>query len=208
MSGRYNVDIIGEQLGIESVGKVGDAQLSGQFKDAAVIPLFNDSHLAINPTGVNQSGTVDRVFYNTTEDGTGINLSPRAINLKLTFTSAEVAQKVTGALMDVFLIEPYNSAYWEVHTYAYKSHQVFNSIWDYDKNQQLEVVGYPWAIMVPERDFLYPLEFTPIGSYNFAISGGAYNTTGHKFADWAQMPTVAADWYKYPETSLVFHPSK
>ena len=189
--GQYNVDIIGEHLGIDNLGKVATNKITGLYNDV-VIPLFNDAHLAINPEGVQQSGLVDRVFYNTTKDGVGVNVAKKTITLKLTFSSSEAAGRIAGDNLDAFIIEPYNSAYWEVHTYRYKANQVFVNIKNDDKEEQLQVIGYPWGIMVPDKNFRYPLEFTPIGSYKNDISGGAYSN----FASWAQNQNVCTDWYE------------
>ena len=67
----------------------------------------------------------------------------------------------------------------------------------------------PWALMVPEADFLYPLEGTEIGYRKRTESGtvamfGAYTTIGHSFGEWAENRNSFHDWYKYPNTQLTF----
>lgn len=63
--------------------------------------------------------------------------------------------------------------------------------------------AYTWGIMVPGT-FKYPIEWTPIGGNKGYVATGAYQTTGHSFAAWATDQTQATDWYKYPDSSLVY----
>ena len=204
--GKYDIDIIGTQLGIQNLGKADPNLITGLFSGSdVVIPLFNDAHLSINPEGTQPNGVVDLVFYNVTHGEESIDVDPRVVTLKLTFSSEQAAQKVTGAIMDVFIIESYNSGYWEVHTYPYKADQVFANIKSDSKELQLGIVGYPWGIMINDKNFRYPLEFTPIGGYDAAgITGGAYS----RFANWARNQNVDADWYKDVDNTKVFIPGE
>lgn len=203
MAGQYNVNIFRAYLGVDDLGVIDPSVLT---VSDAVIPLFNDCHLAINPDGFQPSGLVDRVFYNTTtpEHG-GAEVPSRTVTLKLTFSDPEDVQNITSTF-DPFIVEPYNSVYWEVHAYEYKTVQVFSRIYNEIKDLQLTANEIPWAIMVP-GDFLYPREWVSIGYYNTEV-GGAYKEPGHSFAEWAQNKTTATDWYKYPTSDDVYHPAQ
>jgi hypothetical protein len=67
----------------------------------------------------------------------------------------------------------------------------------------------PWALMVPQADFLYPLEGYEIGYRKKTESGkvamfGAYTTIGHSFGEWAEDHNNFLDWYLYPNVQLTF----
>jgi len=67
----------------------------------------------------------------------------------------------------------------------------------------------PWALMVPDADFKYPLEGTEIGYRKKTESGvvamfGAYTTIGHSFGEWAEDHNSNLDWYLYPNTQLTY----
>ena len=109
-------------------------------------------------------------------------------------------------LYDVFIVEPYGSAYWEVHTVQndFKTAQVITPV---KPNNDAYIKAYgnnmPWAIMVP-GDFKYPYEWQVIGKRENGEITGAYKEAGHSFAEWAENSNNATDWYKYPTSGLVY----
>ena len=109
-------------------------------------------------------------------------------------------------IYDVFIVEPYNGSYWEVHTVqnGFKTDQVVTPVKpNPDAYRQAYGDNKPWAIMVP-GSFKYPIEWQSIGSGSNGVYSGAYQTTGHSFAEWATNQSLATDWYNYPKSGYVF----
>ena len=161
--------------------------------DNMVIVLFKDAHWAINPENAN-SGGPDRVFYNTVEPGDFYtnNVTPTTATYTLVFKETEIANKMLAEnLYDVFIVEPYNGAYWEVHTVGYKTAQVITPAKPEPGYSQAYGNNMPWAIKV-SGDFKYPYEWKAITN--------AYQT----FGEWAKDSNNAKDWYDHPTSGLVF----
>lgn len=173
-----------------------------------VIVLFKDAHWAINPNKASDGGVL-RYFWNTVKRDDGYQnkyyADPAIATYTLVFNDAEKAKTMLKEnLYDVFIVEPYNGGYWEVHTVqnGFKTAQVF---------KPTKPAGYaeaygsnmPWAIMVP-GDFQYPIEWHVIGKLKDGELTGAYSTPGHSFAEWAEDSETATDWYLYPDEELVF----
>lgn len=161
--------------------------------DNMVIVLFKDAHWAINPENAN-SGGPDRVFYNTVEPGDFYtnNVTPTTATYTLVFKETEIANKMLAEnLYDVFIVEPYNGAYWEVHTVGYKTAQVITPAKPEPGYSQAYGNNMPWAIKV-SGDFKYPYEWKAITN--------AYQT----FGEWAENSNNAKDWYEHPTSGLVF----
>lgn len=170
----------------------------------AVIPLFDDAHYAMNSNSV-VNGVVQRYFYNTVKYETnekGKVVSAVKSTYTITFNSEESAQKMTVANMDIFAVESYNGANWEVHTYPYKTTEVMN---EYISKKYPDAYNdnYPWAICVPGT-FKYPIEWQAIGKYSDSVISGAYSESGHSFSEWAINKENATDWYNYPTSGLVY----
>jgi len=171
-----------------------------------VIVLFKDAHWAINPQKTS-TGTVERTFFNTVKAGDYYerNVDTKTATYTLVFNDAEDASKMLAEnLYDVFIVEPYGGAFWEVHTVqnGFKTAQVFNPT---KPAGYAEAYGsnMPWAIMVP-GDFKYPYEWQVIGKRTGGALTGAYQSAGHSFAEWAEDSSKATDWYLYPTNGLVF----
>lgn len=171
-----------------------------------VIVLFKDAHWAINPQKTS-TGTVERTFFNTVKAGDYYerNVDTKTATYTLVFNDAEDASKMLAEnLYDVFIVEPYGGAFWEVHTVqnGFKTAQVFNPT---KPAGYAEAYGsnMPWAIMVP-GDFKYPYEWQVIGKRTGGALTGAYQSAGHSFAEWAEDSSKATDWYLYPTNDLVF----
>ena len=92
-------------------------------------------------------------------------------------------------LYDVFIVEPYNGAYWEVHTVGYKTAQVITPAKPEPGYSQAYGNNMPWAIKV-SGDFKYPYEWKAITN--------AYQT----FGEWAKDSNNAKDWYEHPSKTL------
>ena len=83
-----------------------------------VIVLFKDAHWAINPQKTS-TGAVERTFFNTVKPGDYYerNVDVKTATYTLVFNDADRAKTMLAQnSYDVFIVEPYNGAYWEVHT--------------------------------------------------------------------------------------------
>ena len=163
-----------------------------------VIVLFKDAHWAINPENDN-SGGPKRVFYNTVEPGDFYtnNVPPTTAIYTLVFNDEDKAKSMLAKnFYDVFIVEPYNGSYWEVHTVenGFKTLQVITPTKP-EGYSQAYGDNMPWAIMV-SGDFKYPYEWKSITN--------AYKEPGHSFAEWAENSSTANDWYDHPTSGLVY----
>ena len=106
---------------------------------------------------------------------------------------------------DVFIVEPYNGAYWEVHTVqnGFKTQQVLTGPKPEPGYSNAYGSNMPWAIIVP-GDFKYPYEWQIIGTRSGGVLSGAYQTAGHSFAEWAENSEDAQDWHLFPTSGLVY----
>ena len=173
-----------------------------------VIVLFKDAHWAINPVKASDGG-VQRYYYNTFKrdegDHNNAYVDPATATYTLVFKDADKARSMLAEnLYDVFIVEPYGGAYWEVHTVqnGFKTAQVITPVKP-DGYAQAYGSNMPWAIMVP-GDFKYPNEWQVIGKRSNGLLTGAYQTAGHSFAEWAENSETAKDWYLHPTAGLVF----
>lgn len=171
----------------------------------AVLNLFCDAHwaMAFNPSA--DYGLFQRKKYNvTTESGDNAQLrSTRTINYVITFKDASTLDNFTLETLDPFIITDYNAGTWETHTEQFKSAQVLH------KYFVPSFKDLPWALMVPDAEFKYPLEGEEIGYKKKTETGvvamfGAYTTLGHSFGEWAENHNAYLDWYLYPNTALTF----
>jgi len=110
----------------------------------------------------------------------------------------------TQAMLDPFVMAEYNGGVWETHLDEYRDAQV---LYEYPSPA---IKDLPWALMVPTRDFHYPLEGNEIGFRKKLADGnvalfGAYMTKGHAFGEWIEDYTQARDWYLYPTDNQVFN---
>ena len=182
--------------------------------NSMVIVLFKDAHWAINPSK-GSNGSVWRAFYNTVDRNVASNkayVTPPVATYTLVFKDAAKAQSMLAEnLYDVFIVEPYNGAFWEVHTVqnGFKTAEVLTEPKPVSSSGKSYAEAYgtnmPWAIMTPGT-FQYPIEWQKIGLRNRTSQAveGAYATAGHSFAEWAEDATKATDWYEFPDNTLVF----
>ena len=171
----------------------------------AVLNLFCDAHWAMAFNLSADYGLFQRKKYNvstSTSDNYQLR-STRTIKYIINFKSADALNYFTLDTLDPFIITDYNAGTWETHTEQFKDAKVLH---DYFVPSFKDL---PWALMVPEADFLYPLEGTEIGYRKRTESGtvamfGAYTTIGHSFGEWAENRNSFHDWYQYPNTQLTF----
>jgi LruC domain-containing protein len=173
-----------------------------------VIGLFNNAHWSIGHT-IASIGSVQNWFYNTVNPTSGYaskknGVAPAEVTFTFELNSDEAAAHFTEKDLDVFILEPYNSAYWEVHTVPFKTDEVIK---EYATNRKKELYSdnFPWAICVP-GNFRYPYEWTIIGDNKNGKIVGAYSEPGHSFAEWASNQSTATDWYKYPTKESIYIP--
>lgn len=172
-----------------------------------VIVLFKDAHWAINPQKTS-TGSVERTFFNTVkpDDFYERNVDVKTATYTLVFKDTDKAKTMLAEnLYDVFIVEPYNGAYWEVHTVqnGFKTAQVITPLKPEPGYSDAYGSNKPWAIMVP-GDFKYPYEWQVIGKRSGGLLTGAYQTAGHSFAEWAENSENAQDWHLYPTSGLVY----
>jgi hypothetical protein len=172
-----------------------------------VLNFFSYAHWAMNPE-YDTNGSVLTYFYNTVERGNPYHaymndVTPKTVTYNFELATEEAAAKFCESCLDVFIIEGYNGGYWEVHTFPWKTEEVLN---DYASgNKSMYSDNMPWAICVPGNDFKYPIEWNPIATHPLMPEKtGAYEEPGHSFREWAQDHTKATDWYKHPDSKLVY----
>jgi LruC domain-containing protein len=172
-----------------------------------VIVLFKDAHWAINPQR-GSNGKPLNVFYNTVTDPNypnAMSIDPKVAEFELVFNDPKKAASIAENNFDVFIVEPYNSGYWEVHTVqnGFKCAQVLTTLKGSDYSRKYGD-NIPWAIMTSGKDFRYPIEWQNIGQKKGSTLTGAYKTPDHAFGSWAENPESNKDWYKYPTEGLVY----
>lgn len=174
--------------------------------DEAVINLFVDAHWAMAFNVDVEYGLFTRKKYNvTTSSGENTQLrSQRTISYVVTFKTENGLDNFTQAMLDPFVMAEYNGGVWETHLDEYRDAQV---LYEYPSPA---IKDLPWALMVPTRDFHYPLEGNEIGFRKKLADGnvalfGAYMTKGHAFGEWIEDYTQARDWYLYPTDNQVFN---
>lgn len=182
-----------------------------------VVVFFKNAHWAINPVE-DANGGAKVAFYNTVKTDNAYQnkkyVTPKEAVYTFIFKDAEKAKEmIDQKFYDVFIVEPYNGSYWEVHTVQndFKAEQVVTPLKPEGTNginydwyaTNPETGRLPWAIMVP-GDFKYPIEWTPIGRSSDGIITGAYHEPSHSFPEWASNMQEATDWYNHPDNNYVF----
>lgn len=191
-----------------------DGYLQSALQTGIYIPLTNDVHYAMNKGTMTTGGMVERINYNTmlASQMTDVSAGGTNANMIMGKDIAPVKGTVTIALkpgvgdknitvknIDMFIMEEYNGAIWEVHTFVYKTKPVVFAQGTYEENI------YPWAVAVPGSKFRWPAEGIYLGAYkNAGMFGGAYQKLGHSFGEWAKNKNNAKDWYMYPASSVVY----
>lgn len=171
----------------------------------AVLNLFCDAHWAMAFNMSADYGLFQRKKYNvSTSTGDAYQLrATRTLSYVINFKDDSMLNNFTLETLDPFIITDYNGGVWETHTEQFKSAQVLHEYF------VPSFKDLPWALMVPQADFLYPLEGNEIGYRKKTESGkvamfGAYATIGHSFGEWAENHNGFLDWYFYPDTKYTF----
>ena len=120
------------------------------------------------------------------------------INFKETSNATSMLQNVLTDNLDPFIVVPYNSNYWETHTYQDRLAMV---LYEYHDQTAIRIT---WALCVPSGTFRWPLEGLLIGSYKNGILTGAYREFSHSFGEWAAKKENSRDWFDYPTDSEVY----
>ena len=171
----------------------------------AVLNLFCDAHWAMAFNLSADYGLFQRKKYNVstiTSDDYQLRAT-RTLSYVIDFKDGSSLNNFTFDTLDPFIITDYNGGVWETHTEQFKSAQVLHEYF------VPSFKDLPWAFMVPQADFLYPLEGYEIGYKKKTESGkvamfGAYATIGHSFGEWAENHNSFLDWYLYPDTKYTF----
>jgi len=188
--------------------------MKGQNQEA-VLNLFCDAHWAMAFNVDADYGLFTRKKYNVMDPNsesydtnTYQSRSTRTLSYVITFK--EDNQNVIQSLdnftlnaIDPFIVTYYNGGNWETHVEQFKSAKVLANY------AVASFKDLPWALMVPQSDFRYPLEGTEIGyrkklDTGITVMMGAYTTSGHSFGEWAEDHTRFLDWYLYPNTQMTY----
>ena len=171
----------------------------------AILNMFCDAHWAMNTEQTIEFGMLQRKKFNVS---TGVSdnyeiITHPTLNYVVVFKDASTLNNFTFDTLDPFIITDYNAGTWETHTEQFKSAQVLHEYF------VPSFKDLPWALMVPQEEFLYPLEGNEIGYKKKTESGavamfGAYTTIGHSFGEWAENHNNYLDWYLYPNKQLIY----
>lgn len=181
----------------------------------AVLNLFCDAHWAMAFNLDADYGLFTRKKYNVMDPNndkydtnTYQSRSTRTLSYVVTFKDdnknvINSLDNFTSDMLDPFIITYYNGGNWETHVEQFKSAKVLA---DYSVPSFKDL---PWALMVPQGDFRYPLEGYEIGYKRKTDTGvvamfGAYTTIGHSFGEWAEDHNNYLDWYLYPNISMTY----
>ena len=165
-------------------------------KGEAIINMFEDAHWALlrEKTSV---GSIPREILNTTREIKELSsdiVEPITTTYCINFKSRELARQLTFDNIDPFILEEYNGATWEVHTYDYKFNDVLKDV--FRGNTAAFDNHISWCITIPQRDARYPLEGIAMGNYNRET--GNINGPYDDFVYWIQDHTSHTDWYLHP----------
>lgn len=177
-----------------------DLLLKG-LKEDAVLNIFADAHWATGDDISVDYGVMTRKKYNVSynKDNTYGSFVPREITYIVTFKDGVDIDNLSIGQLDPFVIEQYNSANWEIHTYAFHNSQVLNSY------PGQEISCLPWALCVPNGTCRWPLHNLAIGGRKKGASFGAYRVFDHSFGEWAENMYAATDWYLYPNKDDTYY---
>lgn len=179
---------------MRTVMKEKDLLLTGIYQEA-VLNIFADAHWATGDKLNSDYGVMSRKRYNVsnTKNETYGTFIPREITYVVTFKEGVDIDNLSLGQLDPFAIEQYNSANWEIHTYAFHNSQVLSPY------PGQVITSLPWALCVPNSTFRWPIHAVAIGGRKQGASSGAYHTFDHSFGEWAQDKSRSTDWYLYPD---------
>ena len=169
-----------------------------------VIRLFEDAMWCLTREQPSDNGVLTRYNVNVTRQENETNKKvdhvkrTYIINFKETSNATSMLQNVLTDNLDPFIVVPYNSNYWETHTYQDRLAMV---LYEYHDQTAIRIT---WALCVPSGTFRWPLEGLLIGSYKNGILTGAYREFSHSFGEWAAKKENSRDWFDYPTVSEVY----
>ena len=160
-----------------------DEVLSNGRDGSAVINLFDDAHWSMSAKV--SMGQVKRMYYNTRKYDV-LNES-----------------SIVPAVSRSYNVHLKNGFNVEVHTYQYKYDE---ALWDYTNGSGGEDDRVPWALLVPDADFHYPVEGIALGMYRNGLVSGAYSRYNHSFGQWGRNRNSSTDWWLFDNATpqLVF----
>ena len=180
-----------------------------------LIAIFEDAHWALSDdedvTSI-VSGE-KRKYYNTVKAGsntekeksdsesetpsveTSKTLPERTVTYHILFKEGTNISDFSLGKLDPFIVESFMDSRWEIHGYQQRHAQV---LFEY---QMTDVRALPWALIIPDGDFRYPVEGRHIGFAKHDANGhdvglfGPYAEPGHSFGQWAINRNKSTDWY-------------
>ena len=172
-----------------------DEVVSSGLDGSAVINLFEDAHWSLKPE--ESMGQVVRLRYNTLkyeieDEAAVVPTVTRTYDLHL--KSSINAYYLSLADIDPFIIVANNGMCVEVHTYMHKYDEAF---WHYTTGSGGMDDRVPWALMIPDATFHYPVEGITLGMYRDGEISGAYSRRNHSFGQWGRNRNSSKDWWLY-----------
>jgi len=161
-----------------------------------VINLFDDAHWCMNSK--ESMGQVVRMFYNTQKYEVA-NESAIVPTVTRTYTlylnEGQNAYYLPLSDIDPFIMVNSNGRLnVEIHTYRYKYQE---AIWEYTTGPGDQDDRVPWALLIPDATFHYPIEGVTLGQYRKGEISGAYCRYNHSFGQWARNRNGSTDWWLY-----------
>lgn len=160
-----------------------------------VINLFDDAHWCLLPK--EEYGQVVRMFYNTRKfevKNESTNVPEQSRTYIIYLNSGINASYLELPDIDPFIMESGTGLCYEVHTYKYKYDE---AIWNYSNGPTADDDRVPWALLIPDGQFHYPVEAMFIGRYRNGEVTGAYSRVGHSFGEWGRDRNKSLDWWLY-----------
>ena len=172
-----------------------DELVSGGLDGSAVINLFEDAHWCMKAE--ESMGQVVRMRYNTMKyevenEAATVPTVTRTYDIHL--KSNINAYYLSLADIDPFIIVASSGLCVEVHTYIHKYDE---AIWHYTTGPGDQDDRVPWALMIPDASFHYPVEGIAIGMYRDGQISGAYSRYNHSFGQWGRNRNSYKDWWLY-----------
>ena len=162
----------------------------------AFLYLFEDAHWAMGDELDVVNGVFPRKKYNVSK---GSNILPTRTEIYHVYLKeGKSFDNFTAGMFDPFILSPYYGALWEIHCYRDREAQI------YLQYSLVDIKKLPWAFMIPNASFRYPLEGINMGFYKNGALFGAYMTPEHSFGEWAMDHTKCLDWYTNPTKNQIF----
>ena len=171
-----------------------------------VLNLFDDAHWSINSDEDN--GQIVRMYYNTRNyevKNESVNMPTVSRTYNIYLSDNVDASFLQLSDIDPFIMVNNDGLIVEIHTFSYKYSE---AIWHYTNGPGSEDDMVPWALMVPDSHFQWPVEGMFMGRYRNGESTGAYSRYGHSFGEWGRDHTRAEDWWTYPSQAQVYNPQQ